>query len=76
MDDFGDYVHARTRSALTRSELTGGNMTHTFSGNSATADGALIETDLQLYLGDDDGTAVSIPGFTGGRLITLPVGGP
>jgi hypothetical protein len=76
MDDFGDYVHARTKSALNRSELTGGNMTHTFSGNAATADGTLIGTDLQLYLADDEGTAVSVPGFTGGRLITLPVGGP
>jgi hypothetical protein len=51
-------------------------MTHTFSGNAATADGTLIGTDLQLYLADDEGTAVSVPGFTGGRLITLPVGGP
>ncbi len=76
MDDFGDYVYARTKSSLSRSELTGGNITHLFTGNAATADGALIDTELQLYLGDDEGTAVAIPGFSGGRLITLPVGGP
>jgi hypothetical protein len=76
MDNFGDYVYARTKSRLTRSELSGGNITHVFTGNSATADGTLIETELRLYLSDDEGTAVTIPGFIGGRLITLPVGGP
>jgi BACON domain-containing protein len=76
MDELGDYVHARVKSRLTRSELDGGKLTLEFTGNAATADGGLIATELRLYLGDDEGSAVRIPGFTGGRLVTTPVGGP
>jgi hypothetical protein len=76
MDELGDYIHARTKSQLTQAEVDGGNVTFGFTGNAATADGALIDTELRLYLTDDDGTAMTVPGFQGGRLITTPVGGP
>ena len=55
MEELGDYVYARTKSRLTRSELDGGNVTHVFTGSAATADGALIDTEVRLYVGDDDG---------------------
>jgi hypothetical protein len=75
MEELGDYIYARTKSQLTRAEVDGGNVTLGFTGNAATADGLLIDTELRLFLNDDDGTVLTVPGFTGGRLFTTPIGG-
>jgi hypothetical protein len=76
MENMGDYVYARTKSVLTGALLSSGNINFTFSGNAATADGVLVQTELLIFLGDDEGTSRTIPGFTGGGNFTLPVIGP
>lgn len=73
MANLGDYIYARTKSTLIGATLSGGNVTYTFTGSSATANGALVSTELRLFVGDDEGIAVTVPGFTGGDTITLPL---
>ncbi len=73
MEELGDYIHARNKSKLVTAILSGGEITSTFTGSTATADGALIETELLMFLAEDDGTRVAIGGFTGGSTIAFPV---
>ena len=73
MEELGDYIHARNKSKLVTAILSGGEITSTFTGSTATADGALIETELLMFLAEDDGTRVAIGGFTGGSTISFPV---
>ncbi|HXH11237.1 MAG TPA: hypothetical protein VNP04_15935, partial [Alphaproteobacteria bacterium] len=76
MEDLGDYIYARSKSVLTRATFADGKITYVFTGNAATADGVLVATDTYVFLTDDDGTPVTIPGFTGGNTITLPIPAP
>jgi hypothetical protein len=76
MGDLGDYLYARTKSVMTGVLLSSGNITFSLSGNSATADGALVDTQVLMFLGDDEGTSRTIPGFVGGTSVTLPVIAP
>jgi hypothetical protein len=76
MENFGDYVYARTKSVLTGALLSSGNIAFTFAGNAATADGVPVQTDVLMFFGDDEGTPRTIPGFVGGTTVTLPVIGP
>ena len=76
MENLGDYIYARNKSLLTGALLSAGNVTFTLSGNAATADGVLVQTQLLMFLGDDEGTWRTIPGFTGGGNFTLPVIAP
>lgn len=73
MEDLGDYARARTKSVLTAAETDNGDLTLTFSGDAATADSDLISTDIILFDGDNEGIAISVPGFTGGATTTLPI---
>jgi hypothetical protein len=76
MENMGDYVRARTKSVLTGVLLSAGSLTFTFAGDAATADGGLVQTEVLVFLGDDEGTSRTIPGFSGGGNFTLPVIGP
>jgi hypothetical protein len=73
MEEMGDYVYARSKSVLLDALLSDDNITLTFSGNAATADGVLINTEVMLFLADDEGTSLTVPGFTGGTSVSLPV---
>jgi hypothetical protein len=73
MEELGDYIHARHKSKLVTAILSGGEITSTFTGSTATADGALIQTELLMFLAEDDGTRVAIGGFTGGSTFSFPV---
>jgi hypothetical protein len=75
-DDMGDYIYARSKSTLVGAVLSGGSITFIFSGNAATADGALVNTHVLLFVGDDEGTLREIPGFVGGANVAVPVVGP
>jgi len=69
MQDLGDYMVARTRSLLTGAQVTGSTLTLTFIGNATTADGAPVGTEVLLFLGDTEGIAQAIAGFTGGATV-------
>jgi hypothetical protein len=66
MDDLGDYIYARTKSSLTRATFDGSQLSYTFTGRSANADGTLIPTQLLVFAGDNDGAWQNVPGFTSG----------
>ncbi len=72
MDQLGDYMYARTRSTLAGARIVSGNLVLNYSGNAATADGQLINTEILFFDGDNEGLPVSVLGFTGGATITLP----
>ena len=76
MDELGDYIYARTKSVLTKAELNGDTVKSTFTGNAATADGKLIETELLVFMEDDEGASVKIPGFVGGAEFSFPLPRP
>ncbi|MGH3739890.1 MAG: beta strand repeat-containing protein [Micromonosporaceae bacterium] len=76
MEDLGDYMVARTRSVLTRAEVTNGTLTLTFSGNATTADGEAISTEVLLFQGDTEATPQPVAGFTGGATVTVGVTNP
>jgi glucose/arabinose dehydrogenase len=73
MEDLGDYIYARTKSVLTRADLEAGSITYAFTGTAATAEGTPVQTEVRLFLGDDDGTAVVINGFLAGSIVSRPV---
>ena len=66
MDDLGDYIYARTKSILARTTFDGTQLTYTFTGTGATADGNLVPTQLLVFQGDTEGAWQTIPGFTNG----------
>jgi hypothetical protein len=76
MEEVGDYLYARNKSLLVGALRSGENLTLTFSGNAATADNTLVDTEVLVFLGDEEGVPRTIPGFTGGASITLPVIAP
>jgi len=77
MQDLADYMRARTKSVLTQAEtLTGGLLNVTFTGNAATADGALISTQFLTFFDDSEGVSYSVPGFTGGGTFTVSYSNP
>jgi len=76
MDELGDYIYARTKSILKKAELDGNKIKCIFIGNAATADGKLIETELLVFMGDDEGVSVKIPGFINGAKITFSLPRP
>jgi hypothetical protein len=53
--------------------LSSGDITLSLSGSAATADGLLVDTQVLVFLGDDEGTSRTIPGFVGGTSVTVPV---
>ena len=73
MEDLGDYMYARNNSVLTGAEATNGNVTLTFSGNAATPDNDQLSTDILVFSGNSEGVPISVPGFTGGSTVTLPI---
>jgi hypothetical protein len=76
MESLGDYIYARNKSVLVSAVLTGDNITYTYTGNATTANGILVDTEVLVFLGDDEGTPRTVPGFAGGTNITLPVLSP
>ena len=73
MDDLGDYIYARNKSALTDANVSGTNIQIKFTGNAATVDGALIPTQLFIFKQDVEGVPATVSGFTGGLTTTVPV---
>ncbi|MGH7391481.1 MAG: BACON domain-containing protein [Candidatus Rokuibacteriota bacterium] len=76
MEEMGDYVRARNKSTLVNALFSAGDITIDFIGDAATADGTPVATELLLFLGDDEGTPRTVPGFLGGATVTLPLVGP
>jgi hypothetical protein len=73
MGNLGDYMYARTKSNLTSGQFISNEVTLSFSGTAATADSAPITTEVLFFNGDNEGTSLSVPGFSGGSTVTLSV---
>gem|GEM_PF-2863255 len=76
MEQVGDYVYARNKSRLSSALFSAGEVVVDFTGNAATADGAPVATEVLLFLGDDEGTSRTIPGFTSGASVSIPLVSP
>jgi len=86
MENLGDYIYARRKSNLTAASYDGSQVSYTFTGKAADADGNLIATQVLLFQGDTEGAWQSIPGFTSGLQVSrglppsiqsiTPVSGP
>ena len=68
MDDLGAYLQARTQSTLVSASLntSGANatLTLTLTGNATDGNGNPTNTYALVFLNDDNGNLVTIPGFT------------
>ncbi len=71
MQELGDYMYARSKSILTRAELSDRNLTLTFSGAAATGDGALIDTQALVFYEDTEGVPVTVSGFAAPTAVTV-----
>jgi hypothetical protein len=71
MQDMAQYVYARTKSTLTQASFNGTNITYTFTGTAADADGNLVSTQILVFSGDTEGVWQNIPGFSNGLVTTL-----
>jgi hypothetical protein len=72
MEDLGDYIYARTKSALTNAYVTENGITYVLTGNATDPDGYPIATDLQVFLANGSEISQTIAGFTGENIVTLP----
>lgn len=73
MDDLGAYLHARAKSTLTGATLTSNNLTLTFSGAATDANGVNTKTYALVFLKNDNGDLVTIPGFAGPSFTSAPI---
>ncbi len=73
MQDLAAYVHARRKSRLVAAQASTDSITYTFTGDSIDADGTPLDTEVLVFKGDDNGVAVTIPGFRGGLVTTKPI---
>jgi hypothetical protein len=73
IDDLGAYICARTHSRLVDAQRDGANLILTYTGSALDMDGRPIATEDYVFLGDDDGATVSVPGFSGGGTFTVPI---
>ena len=71
MQDMAQYVYARTKSTLTQASFNGTNITYTFTGKAADADGNLVPTQILVFAGDTEGQWQTVSGFTNGLVTTL-----
>ena len=71
MDNMGDYLRARNHSLLASATLNSTSLTLNFTGSATDADGHLIPTKALVFYGDDEGSLLSIPGFTNGGTYTF-----
>ncbi|HET6935728.1 MAG TPA: IPT/TIG domain-containing protein [Candidatus Angelobacter sp.] len=71
MQDMAQYVYARTKSTLTQASFNGTNITYTFTGKAADADGNLVPTQVLVFSGDNEGVWQNVPGFTSGLTTSL-----
>ncbi len=71
MQDMAQYVYARTKSTLTQANFNGANITYTFTGKAADADGNLVSTQILVFNGDTEGVWQNVPGFSNGLTTTL-----
>ncbi len=72
MEELGDYIYSRNKSVLTDVQVSGNNITYTFTGNSATADGTLVNTNALVFFDNaSEGVPHSLSGFVGGITYTL-----
>jgi hypothetical protein len=82
MDDLGAYLQARTQSTLASASLdtsgTNPSLTMTLTGNATDGVGNATNTYALIFLKDDDGNLVTVPGFSSSQSpfttnpITLP----
>ncbi|MBI3757978.1 MAG: IPT/TIG domain-containing protein, partial [Deltaproteobacteria bacterium] len=66
MENLGEYMYARTKSALVDAMQTAGGLQVTLTGNAVTPDGVPVATQFLVFYPDAEGTPVTIPGFMGG----------
>jgi len=71
MDNFGDYLRARNHSLLSTATISGNQLTLNFTGGATDADGHLIPTKAYIFYGDDEGTLLSVPGFSSASSFTF-----
>lgn len=71
MDGMGDYLRARNHSLLKSGTVTPSTISLTFTGSASDADGNLIPTKTYIFYGDDEGTLLSVPGFSNGGTYTF-----
>ncbi|WP_047488303.1 BACON domain-containing protein [Terriglobus sp. TAA 43] len=71
MDGMGDYLRARNHSLLKSGTVTPSTVSLTFTGAATDADGNLIATKSYIFYGDDEGTLLSVPGFSNGGTYTF-----
>ncbi|TKB23975.1 DUF1080 domain-containing protein [Desulfopila sp. IMCC35006] len=74
MEQMGDYIYARNKSMLNSITFDNSQLTYNFSGNTTTADGAPVNTQVLVFPDQQsEGAYVTIPAFTGGTTLTLPI---
>jgi len=66
MDGMGDYLRARNHSLLKSGTVSPSTISLTFTGTATDADGNLVPTKTYVFYGDDEGTLLSVPGFSNG----------
>lgn len=72
MDDLGAYMHARVKSTLTSAQATSTSINLTFTGSATDMDGAPVKTYVYIFYGDDNGSLVSVSGFSNGSTVSVP----
>jgi hypothetical protein len=72
MDSMGDYLRATKHSLLAQGSVSPSTISLSFTGSATDADGNLIPTKTYIFYGDDEGTLLSIPGFSNGGTYTFP----
>jgi Big-like domain-containing protein len=70
MQDMAQYIYARTKSTLTRATFDAGNITYTFTGDSADPDGNLVPTQALVFESDTQEHWETVPGFRNGLTFT------
>jgi len=71
MDGMGDYLRARNHSLLKSGTVTPSTISLTFTGSATDADSNLVATKTYVFYGDDEGTLLSVPGFSNGGTYTF-----
>ncbi|MGH9570697.1 MAG: BACON domain-containing protein, partial [Candidatus Angelobacter sp.] len=71
MQDLGAYLHARVKSNLVSGTVDPSTITLSFSGTATDMNGKLIATDALVFYGNNEGSLVSVPGFSNGTTVSF-----
>jgi hypothetical protein len=72
MQDFADYMYARTKSQLTSAKYNGSQITYTFAGKSTDIDGKPISTQMMVFQNDQATFVQPVQSFMSGLTLTPP----